>query len=48
LKGIEKYRVNQTAVDIRALQAPDVYKGKGIRYKDEIILLKKGKEEPSN
>ena len=47
LKGKEKFRVNQIASEIRAFHIPDVYKGKGIRYKNEIFTLKKGKHESS-
>ena len=36
--------LNLTAFKIRCLQKPDVYKGKGISYKDEILKLKEGKQ----
>ncbi len=41
--GIDKQRVGQVAAEIRALRKPDPYKGKGIRYKDEVLKLKPGK-----
>ena len=43
LRGIDKYVVGQTAARIRALRPPDSYKGKGIRYADEIVRKKVGK-----
>ncbi len=43
VSGIDKQRVGQVAAEIRALRKPDPYKGKGIRYKDEVIKLKPGK-----
>ena len=44
VEGISKEAVGQTAALIRAVRAPEVYLGKGIRYKDERILLKEGKK----
>src|SRR5713101_7566542 len=41
--GIDKQQVGQTAAEIRALREPDPYKGKGIKYSDEIIRRKAGK-----
>jgi len=43
VKGTDKQLVGQTAAKIRHFRKPDAYKGKGIRYKDEIIKLKPGK-----
>lgn len=45
VKGKENYRVQQIAREIRLLRVPDAYKGKGIQYKKEILILKKGKRE---
>lgn len=45
LKGINKQKVNQMAANIRALRPPEPYKGKGIRYSDEVIVLKEGKKK---
>jgi large subunit ribosomal protein L6 len=41
--GIDKQKVGQTAAEIRALREPDPYKGKGIKYTDEVIRRKAGK-----
>lgn len=41
--GINKHQVGQIAALIRNLREPDAYKGKGIRYTDELIKLKPGK-----
>ncbi len=43
VKGINKQKVGQTAANIRKLRPPEPYKGKGIRYKDEVIRKKAGK-----
>ncbi len=43
LKGIDKQLVGQTAARIRALRKPEPYKGKGIRYADEVVRRKAGK-----
>jgi large subunit ribosomal protein L6 len=45
IKGKENFRVHQVAHEIRLLREPDAYKGKGIQYKKEILILKKGKRE---
>jgi large subunit ribosomal protein L6 len=45
IKGKENYKVQQVAREIRMLRAPDAYKGKGIHYKNENLILKKGKRE---
>lgn len=41
--GIDKVKVGQVAADIRSLRAPEPYKGKGIKYVNEVILRKAGK-----
>jgi len=41
--GIDKQQVGQTAAEIRSLREPDPYKGKGIKYSDEVIRRKAGK-----
>ena len=43
IAGIDRQKVGQVAADIRALRPPEPYKGKGIRYTDEIIKKKVGK-----
>lgn len=44
ISGIDKDLVGRTAADIRALKKPEPYKGKGIRYEDEVIRRKVGKK----
>ena len=48
-KGIsivaEKQRVGQVAAEIRAYRGPEPYKGKGIKYSDEVIRRKEGKKK---
>jgi large subunit ribosomal protein L6 len=43
ITGIDRQKVGQTAAEIRSLREPDPYKGKGIKYSDEIIRRKAGK-----
>ena len=43
IKGIDKQRVGEFAAKIRNKRKPEVYKGKGIRYANEVIKLKEGK-----
>lgn len=43
VKGIDKEKVGQYAAEIRALRKPEPYKGKGIKYADEVIRRKVGK-----
>ncbi len=43
VKGIDKEKVGQYAAEIRAQRAPEPYKGKGIKYADEVIRRKVGK-----
>ena len=42
--GIDKQLVGQVAADIRGLKPPEPYKGKGIRYKNEYVRKKAGKQ----
>lgn len=44
VKGIDKQLVGQVGAVIRRFREPDNYKGKGIRYKDERLILKEGKK----
>jgi large subunit ribosomal protein L6 len=44
LRGPDKALVGQTAAKLRALREPDPYKGKGIRYSDEVVRKKVGKK----
>jgi large subunit ribosomal protein L6 len=43
IEGIDKQKVGQVAAEIRALRPPDPYKGKGVKYSDEVLKLKAGK-----
>lgn len=43
IDGVNKQIVGQVAAEIRALRTPDAYKGKGVRYEDEVVKLKPGK-----
>lgn len=43
ITGIDKQKVGQTAAEIRSLREPDPYKGKGIKYSDEVVRRKAGK-----
>ena len=45
VKGIDKQRVGQVAAEIRRFRPPEPYKGKGIRYSDERIVLKEAKKQ---
>jgi large subunit ribosomal protein L6 len=44
ISGIDKEQVGQFSAQIRAVKKPEPYKGKGIRYADEVILRKEGKK----
>jgi large subunit ribosomal protein L6 len=44
LRGADKALLGQTAAKLRALRKPDPYKGKGIKYSDEVIRRKVGKK----
>lgn len=44
IKGVSKCEVGQFAANVRSLRIPEVYKGNGIRYKDEKIKLKSPKK----
>ena len=43
VKGIDKQLVGEMTAKIRAVRPPEPYKGKGIRYEDEVVRLKEGK-----
>lgn len=44
IKGIDKCLVGEFAADVRKIRQPEPYKGKGIRYKDEVVRRKEGKK----
>lgn len=43
LEGIDKQKVGQAAAEIRGIRPPDPYKGKGVKYTEEVLKLKAGK-----
>jgi len=43
VKGTDKQQVGQTAAEVRSVRPPEPYKGKGIRYQDEVVRRKVGK-----
>jgi len=45
IKGIDKQRVGQVAAEIRRFRPPEPYKGKGVRYADERVMLKEAKKK---
>lgn len=45
IKGMDKQQVGQVAADIRAYRKPEPYKGKGVRYADEVIVMKETKKK---
>lgn len=45
LKGADKQRVGQVAAEIRAYRSPEPYKGKGVRYANEVVILKETKKK---
>lgn len=45
LKGIDKQLIGQVAADIRAYRRPEPYKGKGVRYSDEVVRTKEAKKK---
>ncbi|GAB1720149.1 MAG: LSU ribosomal protein L6P [Nitrosospira sp.] len=45
IKGIDKQQVGQVAAEVRAYRIPEPYKGKGVRYADEVIVMKETKKK---
>ncbi|ENO91484.1 50S ribosomal protein L6 [Thauera sp. 28] len=45
IKGIDKQKVGQVAAEVRAYRSPEPYKGKGVRYSDEVVVLKETKKK---
>ncbi len=45
LRGVDKQKVGQAAAEIRAFRPPEPYKGKGVKYNDEIIRRKEAKKK---
>ena len=45
IKGIDKQKVGQVAAEVRAFRKPEPYKGKGVRYAGEVIVMKEAKKK---
>jgi large subunit ribosomal protein L6 len=45
IKGMDKQAVGQVAADVRAYRKPEPYKGKGVRYADEVVVRKETKKK---
>ena len=45
IKGADRQRVGQIAAEVRSTRPPEPYKGKGIRYSDERIVIKETKKK---
>lgn len=45
IKGADRQRVGQVAAEVRAIRPPEPYKGKGIRYADEKVVIKETKKK---
>lgn len=45
ISGIDKQQVGQVAAEVRGYRTPEPYKGKGVRYVDEIVILKETKKK---
>ncbi len=45
LTGCDKQKVGQVAAEIRAYRPPEPYKGKGVRYSDEVVVRKEAKKK---
>ncbi len=45
IRGVDKQRVGQVAAEVRAYRPPEPYKGKGVRYADEKVIIKETKKK---
>ncbi len=45
IKGIDRQAVGQVAADVRSYRPPEPYKGKGVRYSDEVVIKKETKKK---
>ena len=45
ISGVDKQLVGQVAAEVRAQRPPEPYKGKGVRYANEVIVLKETKKK---
>ena len=45
ISGVDRQKVGQVAAEVRAYRSPEPYKGKGVRYVDEVVKLKETKKK---
>jgi len=45
IKGIDRQLVGQVAAEVRSYRSPEPYKGKGVRYSDEVVVIKETKKK---
>jgi len=45
IKGVDRQQVGQVAAEVRAYKPPEPYKGKGVRYSDETVVIKETKKK---
>ncbi len=45
IKGADKQKVGQVAAEVRGYKPPEPYKGKGVRYADEVVVIKETKKK---
>ena len=45
ISGADKQKIGQVSAEIRAFRAPEPYKGKGVRYADEVVVMKEAKKK---
>jgi large subunit ribosomal protein L6 len=45
IKGVDRQLVGQVAAEVRAYRPPEPYKGKGVRYVDEVVVIKETKKK---
>ena len=45
IKGVDKQQVGQVAAEVRAYRPPEPYKGKGVRYVGEVVIIKETKKK---
>ncbi|TMQ76045.1 LSU ribosomal protein L6p (L9e) [Candidatus Accumulibacter phosphatis] len=45
IKGVDRQLVGQVAAEVRAYRKPEPYKGKGVRYAEEVVVIKETKKK---
>jgi large subunit ribosomal protein L6 len=45
IHGADKQKVGQVAAEVRSYREPEPYKGKGVRYADEVVIIKETKKK---